>query len=108
LNGAAFGRDVVDSSKPGSNATNTGQFVVALDVSRFIAPDVFASEMDRHMDELRSSPTLPGFERVRLPGEDRQKRRAERNANGVQLSATLVKQLDDLATSLKIQPLTVR
>ena len=53
LNGAAFGRDVVDPSAPGNEPTNTGQFVVALDVSRFIAPDVFAAEMDRHLNDLR-------------------------------------------------------
>jgi LDH2 family malate/lactate/ureidoglycolate dehydrogenase len=105
LNGAAFGRDVVDSSKPGSNATNTGQFVVALDVSRFIAPDVFAAEMDRHLNDLRSSPTLPGFDRIRLPGEERRKRRADRNKNGVELPPPLVKQLEQLAGRLKIQPL---
>src|SRR3981081_4481568 len=29
LNGAAFGRDVVDLTKPGSEPTNTGPFVVA-------------------------------------------------------------------------------
>jgi LDH2 family malate/lactate/ureidoglycolate dehydrogenase len=108
LNGAAFGRDVVDPSAPGNGATNTGQFVVALDVSRFIAPDVFAAEMDRHLNELRASPTLPGFDRIRLPGEDRRKRRADRDRNGVQLPPPLVKQLDDLAGRLKIEPLTAR
>ena len=50
LNGAAFGRDVVDAE--GSDPTNTGQFVVALDVSRFIAPEVFAAEMDRQLKDL--------------------------------------------------------
>ena len=48
---------------------------------------------------------MPGFDRIRLPGDDRRKRRADRSANGVQLPATLVKQLDDLAASLKLQPL---
>lgn len=108
LNGAAFGRDVVDAMGPGSNPTNTGQFVVALDVSRFIAPDVFAAEMDRHLGELRASPKLPGFDSIRLPGEDRRKRRADRNANGVQLPPTLMKQLEELAASLKLQPLGAR
>jgi L-2-hydroxycarboxylate dehydrogenase (NAD+) len=108
LNGAAFGRDVVDSSKPGKNPTNTGQFVVALDVSRFIAPEAFAAEMDRHLNELRQSPTLPGFDRIRLPGEDRRKRRAERSKDGVQLPPPLVKQLDDLAAKLKLVPLERR
>ncbi|AMN44339.1 Ldh family oxidoreductase [Rhodoplanes sp. Z2-YC6860] len=108
LNGAAFGHDVVDALGPGNNPTNTGQFVIALDVSRFIAPEVFAAEMDRHLNDLRSSPTLPGFDKIRLPGEDRRKRRADRNANGVSLPATLIKQLDDLAANLKIEPLGTR
>jgi L-2-hydroxycarboxylate dehydrogenase (NAD+) len=108
LNGAAFGRDIVDLTGPGNEPTNTGQFVLALDVSRFIAPDVFAAEMDRHLKDLAASPTLPGFDAIRLPGAERRKRRADRSANGVQLSAALIKQLDDLAARLKIQPLAAR
>jgi L-2-hydroxycarboxylate dehydrogenase (NAD+) len=108
LNGAAFGRDVIDSMGPGKEPTNTGQFVLALDVSRFIAPEVFAAEMDRHLNDLASSPTLPGFDQVRLPGAERRKRRADRSANGVQLPPTLIKQLDDLAAKLTIQPLGAR
>ena len=108
LNGAAFGREVVDPSGPGSTPTNTGQFVVALDVSRFIAPDVFAAEMDRHLKDLASSPKLPGFDSIRLPGSDRRKRRAERSANGVQLPPALIKQLDAMAASMKIVPLVAR
>jgi LDH2 family malate/lactate/ureidoglycolate dehydrogenase len=108
LNGAAFGRDVVDPSGPGTGATNTGQFVVALDVSRFIAPDVFAAEMDRHLKDLTSSPKLPGFDSIRLPGSDRRKRRADRSANGVQLPPALIKQLDAMAATMKIEPLAAR
>ena len=108
LNGAAFGHDVVDALGPGNNPTNTGQFVVALDVSRFIPPQVFAAEMDRHLNDLRSSPTLPGFDQIRLPGEDRRKRRADRSVNGVALPATLIKQIDELAANLKITPLGAR
>ena len=36
LNGAAFARDVVDATAPGSGPSNTGQFVLALDVTRFM------------------------------------------------------------------------
>jgi LDH2 family malate/lactate/ureidoglycolate dehydrogenase len=108
LNGAAFGRDVVDFMGPGDQPTNTGQFVIALDVARFISPEVFAAEMDRHLNDLRSSARLPGVDAIRLPGEDRRKRRAERLANGVQLSPTLLKQLDELAANLKIAPLAGR
>ena len=106
LNGAAFGREVVDAE--GSDPTNTGQFVIALDVSRFIALEVFAAEMDRQLKDLASSPTLPGFDSIRLPGADRRKRRADRAANGVQLPPGLIKQLDDMAAKLKLQPLGAR
>ena len=92
----------------GSEPTNTGQFVIALDVARFISPELFAAEMDRHLAELRSSPTLPGFDAIRLPGEERRKRRADRTANGVQLPAALLKQLDELAASLGITSLAGR
>ena len=105
LNGAAFGREVVDFMGPGSNPTNTGQFVIALDIKRFIPPEVFASEMDRHLNDLRSSARLPGFDAIRMPGEERQKRRAERSKNGVPLPLPLRKQLDELAANLKIPPL---
>jgi LDH2 family malate/lactate/ureidoglycolate dehydrogenase len=105
LNGAAFGRDVVDATGPGSGPSNTGQFVLALDVARFVAPEVFAAEVDRQLGELRSSPRLPGVEAIRIPGEDRRRRRADRVANGVHLPPVLMKQLDELAGSLKIAPL---
>jgi L-2-hydroxycarboxylate dehydrogenase (NAD+) len=108
LNGAAFGKDVVDFTAAGSQKTNTGQFVVAIDVARFIPPEVFAAEMDRHIRDLRASPKLPGFDSIRTPGEDRQRRREERTRNGVALPPTLVKQLDDLAANLKITPLGAR
>jgi LDH2 family malate/lactate/ureidoglycolate dehydrogenase len=108
LNGAAFGREVVDFMGPGTNPTNTGQFVIALDVKRFIPPEVFASAMDHHINELRSSAKLPGFDAIRMPGEERQKRRTERSKNGVQLPPPLRKQLDELAANLKIAPLGAR
>jgi LDH2 family malate/lactate/ureidoglycolate dehydrogenase len=105
LNGAAFGRDVVDATGPGSGPSNTGQFVMALDVARFMAPETFAAEVDRQLDELRSSPKLPGVEAIRIPGEDRRRRRTERSKNGVTLPPILIKQLDELARKLKIAPL---
>jgi LDH2 family malate/lactate/ureidoglycolate dehydrogenase len=108
LNSASFGRDVVDFTAPGTEESNTGQFVVALDVARFLPPEIFAAEMDRHLQELRSSSPLPGFDAVRLPGEKRRRRKEDRSRNGVQLTMPLIKQLDELAASLKLKPLSER
>jgi LDH2 family malate/lactate/ureidoglycolate dehydrogenase len=88
--------------------TNTGQFVIALDVARFLPPDVFGAEVDRHLRDLAASARLPGVDEIRLPGQGRQARRADRLANGVPLSQALIKQLDAVATSLAIAPLAGR
>ena len=36
LNGAAMGRDVIDFNKDQGTLTNTGQFIIALDIKAFV------------------------------------------------------------------------
>jgi LDH2 family malate/lactate/ureidoglycolate dehydrogenase len=108
LNGAAFGRDLGNFTADKGGETNTGQFVVALDIARFMEPKQFAAEMDRHLRDLKSSKLLPGFDSIRLPGMERQRRREERSSNGVALAPELIKQLDELAANLNLVPLGKR
>ena len=107
LNGALFGRDCVDFNAEPGKVTNTGQFVVALDPARFQTIEHFKAEVDRHSRELRTSKTLPG-QTVRLPGEERARRRADRLKNGLLLPPELLVQLDKLAAELAIKPLRER
>jgi len=108
LNGAAFGREVVDFNADDESACNTGHFIIALDVSRFLPIAAFKAQIDRQLRDLKSSPVLPGFDEIRLPGEQRQVRRAERAAKGVPVFPEVVEQLDKLAADLKIKPLRER
>src|SRR5580692_8207544 len=71
LNGAAFGRDVVDFNADDKSETNTGHFLIAVDIPRFIPLDTFKSEVDRHIRDLRASKRLPGVDDIRLPGDRR-------------------------------------
>lgn len=105
LNSAAFGRDVHEMGSDTSQRANTGQFVIALDMARFLPADVFLAEMDRHIRELSASQPLPGVDAVRLPGQERRRRRQDRRQNGIELSTALLRQLDDLAATLKLKPL---
>jgi LDH2 family malate/lactate/ureidoglycolate dehydrogenase len=105
LNGAAFGQDVVDFNTDNTTETNTGHFIVAVDVARFTPLETFKAEVDRHLRELRASERLPGFDRIRIPGEDREARFSNRSRDGVPLSPELTKKLDDLASRLGIAPL---
>jgi L-2-hydroxycarboxylate dehydrogenase (NAD+) len=107
LNGASFGRDVVDFNAD-ENAGNTGHFIIALDIARFTPLAGFAAEVDRHLRDLRGSKTLPGFDAIRLPGEERRRRRADRLANGVPMAQELIVQLDRLAGEMGVTPLRER
>src|SRR5262245_45902894 len=69
LNRAAFGRDVKDVNAEQVRETNTGQFVVALDPARFVPPDVFAAEVNRHLRDLANTKKLPGVDTIRIPGQ---------------------------------------
>jgi LDH2 family malate/lactate/ureidoglycolate dehydrogenase len=107
LNGALFGRDCVDFNAEPDKVTNTGQFVIALDPSRFQPLAQFKAEVDRHIRELRDTKPLPGHS-VRLPGEQRLKRRTDRLHNGLPLAPELLAQLDKVAAGLSILPLRER
>jgi L-2-hydroxycarboxylate dehydrogenase (NAD+) len=108
LNGAAFGRDVFDFNFNDTDACNTGHFIIALDVARFTPLDMFKSDMDRHLRDLRTSKPLPGFDAVRLPGQERRSRRADRLANGVPMPRELIAQLDTFSDEVGIKPLRAR
>ena len=108
LNRANFGRDIKDFAAPPASELNVGQFMVALDVARFLPPDVFKAEVDRHIRDLNASRRLPGIDEIRVPGQGRVKRRQEREKNGIPLSTTLIAQVDDVAKSLGVTPLGAR
>ncbi|RAI35840.1 Ldh family oxidoreductase [Rhodoplanes serenus] len=105
LNGAAFGRDCVDFNADDVTVTDTGQFVVALDIDRFVGRDRFVAEVDRHLADLRASARLPGVDAIRLPGDRRRDCRAERSAAGIPVPAALVAALDHVAAELGVTPL---
>ena len=108
LSGAVFGRDVVDFNADSSTETNTGHFIMALDIARFVEPQAFHDEVSRHLADLRDSERLPEAEPIRMPGDQRAARRAERERNGVPIPAPLLEKLNEVAETLSIEPLRLR
>ena len=90
LNGAAFGRDVIDFNADDASETNTGHFICAVDIARFLPLATFTAEVDRHLNDLRQSKRLPGFDAIRLPGDRRRQCRAERLRDGIPLAPAVL------------------
>jgi L-2-hydroxycarboxylate dehydrogenase (NAD+) len=105
LNGAAFGKRVIDFTKDTKSVTNTGQFICAIDVAAFGDVDAFKRQVDAVVREMKASPTLPGFDEVRLPGEASYKKRAEREVSGVPIHRNLMASLDKIADELGVDKL---
>lgn len=106
LNGAAVGSEIVDFNADETSEANTGHFMIAIDIARFGDPGVFAAAMNRHLDELRGSAVLPGAGPIRMPGDERARRRAERAGAGVPLVPALVGNLDRLGERLGVGALS--
>ena len=105
LNGAAFGRNVIDFNANPKATTNTGHFIVALDIAAFADVEVFKEQVDGIWDEMKSSDRLPGIDEIRLPGERLAATTAERIAGGIPIPEALGRRLDTLADDLGIERL---
>jgi L-2-hydroxycarboxylate dehydrogenase (NAD+) len=105
LNGAAMGRDVVDFNADDTSVTNTGQAVLAIDISAFGDPAEFRRQVDALSRDLRGSKRLPGVDRIWLPGEQSRLTRLQREVEGVPIPPALRTQLDALARDLGAKPL---
>jgi L-2-hydroxycarboxylate dehydrogenase (NAD+) len=102
LNGAAFGRDVVDYTVDSKTPSNTGQTIIVVNIAAFADLPSFKESVDEVWDVMKSSPTLPGVDEVRLPGEHSEEIYRERMAHGVPLNEGQRKILNELADRLGV------
>src|SRR5262249_13153389 len=105
LNGGAFGRDVRDFGTAATGEANTGQFVVALDVARFLPLAAFTAAVGRHIPDFPAATRPPGSSALALPRGAPRRRRAERSRDGGVVSPALLVHLDEPATKLKLRRL---
>jgi len=62
-----------------------GQFIIALNVARFLPLDAFKAEVDRHVQDLATSQRLPGVDEIVSRGTVVPARMRNRIRNGVPL-----------------------
>jgi len=97
LNGAAFGKDVVDFNADSKSLTNTGHAILAINIAAFADVGRFKQSVDEIWEQMKSSPKLPGVDEIRLPGERSAKIFEDRVAESVPIGEELRHTLDDLA-----------
>jgi len=79
--------------------------IVAVNIAAFADVPAFKEKVDGIWELMKSSPLLPGFDEIRLPGERAAKIYADRASNGVPLTPELQNTLDQLADRLGIERL---
>ena len=105
LNSAAMGRDVIDFNADAQTPTNTGQAIVAIDISAFGDVGEFKASVDKLIADLHASERMPGVDRILVPGERSHGKIAEQRTNGIAIAPALMQTLDRLAQELDIPPL---
>jgi L-2-hydroxycarboxylate dehydrogenase (NAD+) len=103
LNGAAFGRGVVDFNKDFVTPNNSGHMILAMRVDNFQPVEAFKEEMDRVIREIRESERMEGVDRIWLPGEMEYYTQKERLENGIPIAAAVVEGLRTLAAELSLR-----
>ena len=108
VSGAAFGHHVGwiydDSTEP----TDIGHFFIAINISPLMPTPEYMDRVEQLKTEIRSVPLAEGFNSILLPGERKQMKASERAREGVPVGAALLQELNDIAVSLDVNPLTVR
>jgi LDH2 family malate/lactate/ureidoglycolate dehydrogenase len=102
LNGATFGRNVVDFNKDFETPNNSGHMILAMRVDNFQPVDTFKREMDRVIREIRESERMEGVDRIWLPGEIEYYRMKERLEKGIPIAPAVLEELQRLAAGLKL------
>lgn len=94
LNGAAFGREVIDHRVIPDQVANTGQAIFVMRPDLFRDVDEFRSSVDLALTEMRSSGP-DGV--VQVPGDAAKRLAEEQMRDGVEVSDSVVEHLTDLA-----------
>jgi LDH2 family malate/lactate/ureidoglycolate dehydrogenase len=107
LSGAAMGKEVIDFNHDFVTPTNTGQAILAIDISAFGDVAAFKARVDHLVREIRASERMPDVDRIWLPGEQSHAKRVQQERDGIALAPALVAQLTQFAKDIGIAPLNL-
>lgn len=80
----------------------SGYLALAIKIESFIDPDEFKQETRKLVDWVKSSPTMPGFDKIYVPGEIEDEMRQRREANGIDIEDATWDELVATAQDLNV------
>jgi uncharacterized oxidoreductase len=89
-------------SGTGSRAKGQGVLMTALNVEAFVPVKDFKAEVDRLVEEIKSSPPRPGFQEVLLPGEREHRMMEKRRKEGIPIDERSWKNIVETCQKLDI------
>lgn len=102
LSGGGFGTQVKRLDQEGH--LNTAHFFLALDVEHFIEGRDFFARISALSEEIYSTSTREGVERVLLPGEKEDRVRIEQTESGITYEGQIYDPLIELIQELDVEP----
>ena len=105
LNGASFGRNVVDFNTDLATPNNGGHMIFAMRVDCFRPVEDSKRDMERSIREIRTSGRMDGVDRTCFPGEMEHEKTRERRARGIPIAPAVVQQLRHLTAELRLPDL---
>jgi uncharacterized oxidoreductase len=79
-----------------------GVFMVVFEIARFMPPMTFRAEVDDLIRYLKNCPTVPGTDRILVPGEPELLMEEERRRSGIFVEDTTWRQIEEIARELGV------
>ena len=99
LTGAGIGPRVNSLYDNFDEPQDVGAFFQLIDISQFAEPTAFKPNIDRMVEEIKSSRRAEGTEEIFLPGEIEFRMEEERKASGIPVGAETVAELREVGRS---------
>jgi L-2-hydroxycarboxylate dehydrogenase (NAD+) len=107
LNGAAVGKETIDFNACHDGVTNTGQALIAVDPDAFGERTLFVERVSAVVRDIQASNTLPGVDRIRIPGEGADASIESRLRDGLPISNELLQALNACAVECGVPVLNL-
>jgi uncharacterized oxidoreductase len=89
-------------AQQGATRFSNGTFIVVVDISAFVEPSQFRTEIEALLGYVKSAPTAPGVEAIMYPGEPEAVAQQQREREGIPLEDETWRQIIALAQELDI------